>query len=351
MLLPPEDVELFFKLHHALMHYVNERLGVVPGITDPQQFAALPAETRLEVRDAFLGKVSLTEFPIDENPANLGDDEKRIVLAWRHLVLGQFYAFRQLKKYMAFLSASGPPVAYGVVAHSEPFEYHIGSHFPVMVDAVLLPLRDKIVCDGLLTSYCITFGGGVKRMLNNRYREAKQHQGIVTSLPAASVPPPTPKAKKKQRPKQRAPSGPSSVKPDLETIIGMIDDFCRDHLNDEYAQLCRKLAEKLARKRPSPLLRGRPRTWACGIIRTIGLVNFLSDRATQPYLKLTAIDEAFGVAQSTGQAKSIEIRKMLRIRHGDMNWTLPSQMENNSLIWMVEVDGFPMDIRRAPRVL
>ena len=41
-------------------------------------------------------------------------------------------------------------------------------------------------------------------------------------------------------------------------IIGLIDQFCREHLNDEYAVLCRKLAEKLARKRPSPLLHGKP---------------------------------------------------------------------------------------------
>ena len=34
---------------------------------------------------------------------------------------------------------------------------------------------------------------------------------------------------------------------------GRIDQFCKEHLNEEYAVLCRKLAEKLARKRPSPL--------------------------------------------------------------------------------------------------
>ena len=50
----------------------------------------------------------------------------------------------------------------------------------------------------------------------------------------------------------------------------MTDTFCQTHLNEEYMALCRKLAEKLAAKRPSPLLRGELRTWACGIIRTIG---------------------------------------------------------------------------------
>ena len=68
-----------------------------------------------------------------------------------------------------------------------------------------------------------------------------------------------------------------SVKAVLEAIGGMTDAFCRNHLNDEYAMLCRNLAAALARKRPSPLLRGGLATWATGVVRTIGWVNFLHD--------------------------------------------------------------------------
>ena len=47
------------------------------------------------------------------------------------------------------------------------------------------------------------------------------------------------------------------------TVISkMVDDFCREHLDDEYAVLCRKLTEKLARKRPSPLVSGKCRETA-----------------------------------------------------------------------------------------
>ena len=87
----------------------------------------------------------------------------------------------------------------------------------------------------------------------------------------------------------------------LERIVAMTDQFCREKLDEEYAVLCRRLAEKLARKRPSPLLGGKPETWACGIIRTIGWVNFLDDSSNKPHMKLTAIDKAFGVGESTGQ--------------------------------------------------
>ena len=135
----------------------------------------------------------------------------------------------------------------------------------------------------------------------------------------------------------------------LEVIVGITDQFCREHLNDEYATLCRKRAGNFARKRPSPLLSGRPTTWASGIVRTIGWVNFLDDRTTTPHMKLTAIDKAFGVGESTGQGKSKAIRTMLKIRPFDPEWTLPSRLDDNPMVWTLEVNGFLMDVRNAPR--
>jgi len=111
--------------------------------------------------------------------------------------------------------------------------------------------------------------------------------------------------------------GSVEVAPILELIVAMTNQFCREKLNEEYAVLCRHLAEKLARKRPSPLLGGKPETWACGIIRTIGWVNFLDDSSNKPHMKLTAIDKAFGVGESTGQGKSKTIRTMLKIGQFD----------------------------------
>src|SRR5271157_6163933 len=144
---------------------------------------------------------------------------------------------------------------------------------------------------------------------------------------------------------------PGEVGPVFELIVGMTDQFCREKLNEEYTVLCRRLAEKLARKRPSPLLGGKPETWACGIIRTIGWVNFLDDSSSKPYMRLTAIDKAFGVGESTGQGKSKTIRNMLRIRQFDHHWTLPSRMHDSPMIWVVEVNGFLTDMRTCPRVV
>lgn len=348
MLLSPEDAELFFKLHRSLMFFVNQRFGIVPDIASSDEFPHLPPKARMEVRNAFLEEADLIESFVDENPANLGEEELGIVLSWHEHVTGKFYLFRQLKNHMVFLSLEEVPVAYGVLALTEPFEDVVGPRLPIMVEAVLLPFGDCIIYDGLLSSYNISFGGGIKRSLNNSYRNAKERLGIVTTLPIGSRPVTPRKTAKKAKRKAARPAS-EEVKAKLAIIVGMTDQFCREHLNDEYQILCRKLAEKLARKRPSPMLRGKPTTWACGIVRTIGWVNFLDDRSQSPHMKLTAIDKAFGVGQSTGQGKSKEIRKMLRIGQLDPDWCLPSRMDDNPMVWMLEVNGFVMDIRTCPR--
>src|SRR5438270_7232846 len=137
--------------------------------------------------------------------------------------------------------------------------------------------------------------------------------------------------------KKEAPGGeptvPAAARPAYAAIVALTDGFCREHLTGEYEALCRKLAGALARKRPSPLLGGKPTTWACGIVRTIGWVNFLDDSSRKPHLKLTAIDKAFGVAESTGQGKSKAIRKMLKIKPMDPAWALRSRIKDNPMAW------------------
>jgi hypothetical protein len=229
------------------------------------------------------------------------------------------------------------------VALSQPFEELIGPRLPVLTETVLLPFKDMIVYDGLLTSYNISFGGGIRRSLNESFKEAKARYGIVTSLPMSNEPLPP-----KVRPAPKPPSREESTDV-LRIINGLIDQLCKEHLNEEYGMLCRKLAEKLGRKRPSPLLSGKPETWACGIVRTIGWVNFLDDKSQKPHMKLTAIDKAFGVGESTGQGKSMLIRKMLKITPMDPAWSLRSRIEQNPMAWMIQVNGFLVDARFLKR--
>lgn len=142
---------------------------------------------------------------------------------------------------------------------------------------------------------------------------------------------------------------PASSQSAYDEIIRLTDKFCQAHLTHEYQMLSRKLAAVLARKRPSPLLRGKREVWACAIVRVIGWVNFLDGSSQKPHMKMTAIDKAFGVGESTGQGKSMLIRKMFKIRPMDPAWSLRSRIEKNPMAWMIQVNGFLVDARILKR--
>lgn len=142
---------------------------------------------------------------------------------------------------------------------------------------------------------------------------------------------------------------PKEMQERFNEITQLTDAFSQVHLNDEYAQICRELTATLCRKRPSPLIRGKANTWACGVIHALGMVNFLFDSSQTPHVSSSQIWEYFGLGSSTMQTKSKQIRDLLGISQLDTDWTLPSRVDRNPLIWMLQVNGLVMDMRYAPR--
>ena len=131
-------------------------------------------------------------------------------------------------------------------------------------------------------------------------------------------------------------------------ITALIDPFCVRYLNEEYRQMIHHTVGALARKRPSPLSTGKESVWAAAAVHAVGRVNFLDDPDQNPHCPPKVIFEFFEVAQSTGQNKSKSIRDALNMDHFSPEWTLPSRLADNPMVWMLEVNGLLMDIRQAP---
>ena len=146
-------------------------------------------------------------------------------------------------------------------------------------------------------------------------------------------------------------SVPASMQQTYATITGLTDTFCREHLNDEYAALSRQLAAALARKRPSPLARGKPDIWACAIVYALGSVNFLFDQSQTPHLRADELCAQFGVSKSSAANKAKLIRDLFDMVQMDPRWCLPSQLDTNPLAWLIQVDGFIVDARSTPRAV
>ncbi len=148
---------------------------------------------------------------------------------------------------------------------------------------------------------------------------------------------------------KRSENIPNAMQEKFDGIVAITDDFAKQHLNAEYAQLIRFATAALCRKRPSPLVRGKEKTWACGITHAIGMVNFLFDPSQNPHVSAKEIYNWFGVSSSSGQSKSKQVRDTLDMHQMDLDWCLPSRLDDNPLAWMISVNGFMLDARSAPR--
>jgi hypothetical protein len=133
----------------------------------------------------------------------------------------------------------------------------------------------------------------------------------------------------------------------MEQIIVMMNAFCLDYLNEEYDDLCEELAWE-SFEEDLPLEKGSPASWASGIVHAIGFVNFLHDPSQSPHITSNQIAEGFGVSQQTMMTKSKIIRDRLDLMPLDPEWCLPALLEDNPLVWMLDIDGFIIDSRDAP---
>ena len=142
---------------------------------------------------------------------------------------------------------------------------------------------------------------------------------------------------------------PESMQAVYDEITSVSDAFCKEHLNDEYAGMARKMAATLARKRPSPLVNGRANSWAAGILYTLGQVNFLFDKSQTPHMRADELCRKIGVSQQTASGRAQKIRNMLDLFQMHPDWTLPSRVDDNPMIWILSVNGYMVDIRSMPR--
>ncbi len=186
MELPPDDALRFMLLYELLLMFADMKSRQPKrSVVFPKERSFLEGEQASEFRQKLVKNRGLIEEFVRERPVDLDDADIETVRGWTHFVFGKFFILKEQKQHTLFLSSSEPAVAYGVLGLLRPIEDMIGGRYPSMVTTMLLPLDGKIVYDGYLESpgISLSFGGGVKRMFNDSYRNAKARFGIVKSLP------------------------------------------------------------------------------------------------------------------------------------------------------------------------
>lgn len=132
---------------------------------------------------------------------------------------------------------------------------------------------------------------------------------------------------------------PKALRTEVEAISALTDAFCAKRLDPEYAELCRRLVEKLARKRPSPLVRGDLRIWAAAVLYTVGSLNFLFDRSQPHHLSVGELNALTGVPRSTMANKPKQIRELLGLVPFNCEFRHRDLLEQSCLARLVVMNG------------
>ena len=180
MILERKDTDLFYSLWFPLLDFANSRYQICPGI------GAIEFGKSVDMRDAktianhIWGHTEVIDEYLSE--AALPAEHCEIVIGWKKCRPGKYILERHLKKGSVFISADTAQV-YMVLGLYSTWEEMFGYRpLPVMLEAVLLPFRDKIITDGLVIPYNIVFGRGAAADFKDAYMNAKKSGKIRFSL-------------------------------------------------------------------------------------------------------------------------------------------------------------------------
>jgi len=140
----------------------------------------------------------------------------------------------------------------------------------------------------------------------------------------------------------------NEIKKIEQQLIDLTSEFCKKHLNEEYAELSEKLIKKMGRKRSVPFITGKTEIWAAAVIHAIGFINFLFDKESVPYITLDTLNEYFGTNKGTVSAKAGQLKKMFRLGYYDPEFSTTRMVQNNPFNDIVSVDGFLVPISTLP---
>ena len=186
MTLNERDGQLFYQLWLPILDYVNDKYHVNKKLKNIAKAKSLdPVEVK-KVANYLWENGSVIEEYLEERGKGICDEHKQIILGWKNCVQGRFLMERHLKNGTIFVGEDNCVYqVLGIVSSwKEMFQF---AQLPLFVEATFIPFRDKIISDGLVSSYPIFMGKGVKSMLKDTYMEAKKNGTIIRSFDTAFI--------------------------------------------------------------------------------------------------------------------------------------------------------------------
>ena len=178
MRLKPEDAGLFYEMFLPLLDYVNENYHVT---METVHFTGESVDPRdaMEVAHFLWERTWIIDDYLTESA--LPEDQCEIILSWKRCISGTFIIERHLKKGAVFISDDNDSV-YLVNGIIDSWEEMLPAPTLAIVKTTLLPFRDVIISDGLVSAFTIRFGRNMADEFKETYMTAKKNKTLISQI-------------------------------------------------------------------------------------------------------------------------------------------------------------------------
>lgn len=170
--LSKKDVDLFYKLYFGILEFTNRKYHVVPGL---KIYDAKKLDPRIlvDVIDKFWSKKDsiLMEFAF-ANPFKFNDEEMKIVRDFRKGIRDLFIIVKYEEEYTTFLSKDNLYMVKGINCNID--EILPNEELPVPAITTILPFKDQIVFDSVLTAQAIKIGVNMRENIIEETSNSKK---------------------------------------------------------------------------------------------------------------------------------------------------------------------------------
>ncbi len=179
MVLTPEEKKCFFTNWFKLLFFVNEKYHIYDDVFSYNDFHRMDIKDTIKVRNKLWNNIFLIDKYLKK--ADLNEEDKHLVRSWKKCVKSTFVIMEDLQEYSVVLDPK-KEIIYGVVGISDPISYILPDE-PVMFKTVLIPFKDKIICDGLVAyNNADKFTFDYNGPFYEQYRELRNECGVVTQI-------------------------------------------------------------------------------------------------------------------------------------------------------------------------
>jgi uncharacterized protein YecA (UPF0149 family) len=176
--------KLFYETWYKLLNFINQKYSILNIRIEPVYPAFYDESQLYKIREKLWERPGIIgEFISSTN--SLSGEEIDLLRSWedRH-IKGWFLLLKYESEYAIFMRGDKgeEPKLYAVKGMTSSIAGVMRRQLPVMLDTVLLPFGDKIIYDSFMASHALSFGDGVKDLLNEDYAKSKDIYGIITTL-------------------------------------------------------------------------------------------------------------------------------------------------------------------------